>query len=247
MPSGVKIHTKLWLLFFLVTNILVGLAFTLTLYFPVYFLAKIFPRLHKVHEQVLYIGIRFLMAIQPWYKAQVRIQVPKTGGRGVLLVSNHRSHLDVFVLLSRVAGIRVLAKSTLFKIPFLALMMRATRQIGVERGRLDAWVKAMDEVKKRLRAGEVVHVFPEMTRCAYGFQGTQPFTLGPFLAALQEDAVVIPLVFRDTDRVWPRGQIGLTFRKPVQVRTLSPLQARDFTSADKMKSEVQQQIERALL
>ena len=246
MSLGVKILAKLWLLFFLVTIVVIGFTFSVPFFFPVLALSKVFPRLRGVPDRILYIGIYFLMWVQPWFNAEIAIELPKNHRQGVLLVSNHRSHLDVFVLLARITGIRVLAKSTLFKIPFLSLMMRATRQIGVERGHLSAWVKAMDEVKLRLRAGERVHVFPEMTRCTSGFQGVQSFTLGPFLAALQEDAVVIPLVFKDTDRVWPKGQVGLNWREPVQVRTLSHLRARDFASAELLKAEAHRQIEQAL-
>ena len=247
MAAGVKILTKLWLLFFLITIAVIGFSFTVPFYFPVMALSYVFPRLKGTPDRILYIGIYFLMWVQPWFAGEIDIQLPKDHTGGVLIVSNHRSHLDVFILLSRIAGIRVLAKSTLFKIPFLSLMMRASRQIRVERGRLDAWVKAMDEVKLRLRAGEVVHIFPEMTRCPPGFKGVGQFTAGPFLAALQEGAVVIPLVFKDTDGVWPKGQIGLNFRKPVHVRSLAHLKARDFTSADGLKSEAYRQIAEALL
>jgi 1-acyl-sn-glycerol-3-phosphate acyltransferase len=247
MRVAVKILAKLWLLFFLITIAVIGFAFCAFLFFPLLALAKIFPRwLKRAPDRVIYVGIYFLMWVQPWFKSEVAIQLPEVNSGGVLLVSNHRSHLDVFILLSRIQGIRILAKSTLFKIPFLALMMRATRQIRIERGRFDAWVKAMDEVKARLREGERVHVFPEMTRCTPNFQGLQSFTAGPFLAALQEDATVIPLVIKNTDRVWPKGQAGLNFRKPVEVRTLSPLRARDFSSADLLKGEVTRQIEQAL-
>ncbi len=246
MKPGVKILTKLWLIFFLISIAGIG-GICLMFYFPVYWLTKPFSRWNGAHDRVLRIGVGVLMRAQPWFAGEVQIELPETQGRGILLISNHRSHLDVFILLSRISGIRILAKKSLFKIPFLSLMMRTSRQIGVERGRLDAWVLAMVEVRQRLRQGERVHVFPEMTRCAPGFKGLQPFTAGPFLAALQEDAVVIPLVFKDTDCVWPKGQHGINFRRPVQVRTLSPVRARDFASVDLLRGEVQKQIEQALL
>lgn len=246
MSFGVKILRKLWLLFFVISIVVIGFAFSATLYFPIMGLSRWFPRLRGIPEEVLYIGIYFLMWVQPWFNAEVEIELPKNHSGGVLLVSNHRSHLDVFILLSRIAGIRVLAKSTLFKIPFLSLMMRASRQIGVERGRFDAWIRAMGEVKARLQLGERVHVFPEMTRCPPGFQGLQPFTAGPFLAALQEDAMVIPIVFKNTDGVWPRGQVGLNFRAPVSVKSLEPLRAREFANAEALRFETVRRIEQAL-
>lgn len=246
MGVGVKILAKLWLLFFLITIAVIGFAFAVPFFFPCMALSKVFPALKRGPDRILYVGIYFLMWVQPWFKADLDIELPKNHKGGVLLVSNHRSHLDVFILLSRIQGIRILARSNLFKIPFLGLMMRATRQISVERGRFDAWVKAMDTVKARLAAGERVHIFPEMTRCSPGFGGVQTFTAGPFLAALQEDAVVLPLVFKNTDGVWPKGKAGLNFRRRVKVQTLQPLKARDFASADLLKSAVHSQIAQAL-
>jgi len=247
MPIGVKILSKLWLIFFLVSIAVVGFSVNAFVYFPLKALSVLFPRLKPIPDKTLSRGIYFLMWVQPWFNAEIDIELPENRSQGVLLVSNHRSHLDVFILLSRIAGIRVLAKSTLFKIPFLALMMRSTRQIRIERGRFDAWVKAMDEVKARLKEGERVHIFPEMTRCSPGFRGLHEFRAAPFLAAMQEDAVVIPVVFKNTDGAWPKGQHGLNFGAPVMVKTLKPLRAKEFASADLLKSEARRQIEEALL
>ena len=143
-------------------------------------------------------------------------------------------------------GIRVLAKSALFRIPFLALMMRTSRQIRVDHADLGAWVRAMDEVAARLGRGETVHIFPEMTRCPRGFVGVRPFALAPFLAALKEGAMVLPIVIKGTDEVWPKGRFELNFRMPVHVRTLSPLHPADFASAKELMTAARQQIEVAL-
>lgn len=247
MAALVKIHAQIWMIFFLLTIGVIGLTFQVLAYFPMYMLSLAFPRLAGMQDRIMRDGIWILMHVQPWFKGDIHIQMPDAAGRGVLLVSNHRSHLDVFILLSRISGIRILAKSTLLRIPGLSIMMRTSRQIGVERGRLDAWMRAMAEVKNRLRLGERVHVFPEMTRCPRGFQGVQPFTAGPFLAAMQEKAWVVPIVFRGTDDVWPRGFMGLNFRKPVSVQSLPPINTADFLSVDHLRSEVHKRIEAALL
>jgi 1-acyl-sn-glycerol-3-phosphate acyltransferase len=244
MPRRVKILTKLWLFYFLCTIVVIGSVFTLPLYFPLMALGLLVPAVSGWPDRIMSTGVTFLMSVQPWLKARVRLSLPDT--KGVLLVSNHRSHLDVFFLLAGVTGVRILARSNLFKIPGLGFMMRASRQIGVERGRIDAWVQAMKAVAERLRAGETVHIFPEMTRCPQGFQSVQPFTAGPFLVAIQEDATIVPVVFKNTDGVWPKGEVGLHFRRPVEVTSLEPLRARDFANADALKAEVWRRIEEAL-
>src|SRR5260370_1171513 len=120
MSNGVKILSKLWLLFFLITIAVIGFAFNAALFFPILALSKVFPALKPVPDKIIHTGIYFLMLVQPWFNSEIEIELPKNHTGGVLLISNHRSHLDVFILLSRIEGICVLAKSTLFKIPFLA-------------------------------------------------------------------------------------------------------------------------------
>ena len=61
------------------------------------------------------------------------------------------------------------------------------------------------------------------------------------------DAVVVPLVFRNTDGVWPKGEVGLHFREPVEVVSLTPMRARDFATAESLKTEVWKRIDQALV
>ncbi|MGE4130734.1 MAG: lysophospholipid acyltransferase family protein [Bdellovibrionales bacterium] len=245
MPFRVKILGRIWLGYFLLTIAVVGFSFATVLFFPVRLLSRFLPGLEKWPDHILQMGIRLLLLLQPWLKARVALDLPENE-HGVLLVSNHRSHLDVFILLSRVPGIRIMARKNLFRIPFLSLMMKATRQIGVERGSLEAWSQAMETLRERLTKGERVHVFPELTRCEPGFAGVRNFASGPFLAAIQKDSTVLPIVIKNTDAVWPKGQVGLHFRPSVEVISLAPIRARDFSSADILRREVHSRIAEAL-
>jgi 1-acyl-sn-glycerol-3-phosphate acyltransferase len=231
------------------TIAIVGFLLAYLLCIPFYLLGRLFRPFEKAGDVIMQKGIAFLMLIQPWYKANVKISLPShKNTQGILLVSNHRSTLDVFILLSQVQGIRIMAKSTLFKIPFLNLVMWASRQISVPRGRLDAFFKAMENIRARLRQGEVVHVFPEMTRCQQGFQGLQSFSAAPFSSALQEKSMVLPIVFMGTDDAWPKGFFGLFFRRPITVTSLQPIDLKQvhFASAEQLKNEVHQRIAAAL-
>jgi 1-acyl-sn-glycerol-3-phosphate acyltransferase len=242
--------SKLWLLYFIFMIGLVGACTAYLLCVPLYLLGRWFPRCLLIADRTLQRGVFILMSLQPWLKADVNIDVvaplSATVHTGRLLVSNHRSHLDAFLLLSRVSGIRIMAKSAIFSVPFLGLIMRLSRQIPVERGRVDAFFAAMDVVRARLRAGQTVHIFPEMTRCAPGYQGTLGFSSAPFLAALQENVPVIPIAFRGTDSAWPRGTFGLSFRQPIEARALEPILPGQFTTADALRTEAKRRIDEAL-
>ena len=233
--------SRLCLLYFMITICLLGSVILTGLYFPIMALSLIFPSLRSRCDEVLVRAIHFLLKIQIWLNAQVNLEFLKapTCGRGRLLISNHRSHLDVFLLIGNIQGIRILAKNSLFSFPFLGLMMKTSRQISVNRGSLDSFLKALDQVRLGVRAGDTVHVFPEMTRCVPGFQGTLNFSKAPFHIAIQEKVPIYPIVFVDTDRAWPKSYLGLLFRKPLQMKVLAPIDSTQFQSADVLCKEVQ--------
>lgn len=253
--SKVKIDAKFrvgWLLYLLLTIGTIGLCVA-----PFYLPSKILSRLglpgirRATHfsDKALSSAIALLMRVQPWHTAKVSIQKPllkKHGEVGVLFVSNHRSHLDAFILLAHLPGVQILAKRSLFFIPFLNLFMWAGRQIAVARGDVSGFLAAMEEVGRRLADGATVHVFPEMTRCDFGFEGTNSFSLAPFHAAKKAGALVVPVVFRNTDLSWTRAHWGIRRSEGVEARSLSPLRASDFESAQSLREEVRRSIVEAL-
>ncbi len=91
-------------------------------------------------------------------------KLPPTGG--CVVVVNHMSHLDPLTTAHFVYDHgrlpRYLAKSALFKVTFVGMMLRATGQIPVERLTADA-VGAYDAAVAAVRAGECLVVYPEGT------------------------------------------------------------------------------------
>jgi 1-acyl-sn-glycerol-3-phosphate acyltransferase len=90
--------------------------------------------------------------------------IPRTGP--VIIVANHISHADPFVLAHYVydAGRwpQYLAKASLFALPVVGSLLRVIRQIPVSRGTVDA-TKALDAATSAIRAGTCVLIYPEGT------------------------------------------------------------------------------------
>lgn len=84
----------------------------------------------------------------------------------VIIVANHISHADPFVLARYVydAGRwpQYLAKSSLFRLPVVGPILGWVRQIPVERGTLDAR-KALDSAVAAIEEGDCVLIYPEGT------------------------------------------------------------------------------------
>ena len=111
----------------------------------------LFRGLWRAGGRVLTVGVTLLLKIQPWFKADIQISVPRPSANrsGFITISNHRSHLDMFILLSKIPNLRAITKKALYAVPFLSLMLRVFRMIPVKRGDLDSYLHAMEVAKRR--------------------------------------------------------------------------------------------------
>jgi 1-acyl-sn-glycerol-3-phosphate acyltransferase len=241
LPSGgARIAGFGWFLYLVFTSLLFGFAMGLSVYWLALLISLGFPRFRRVSDAILRRTISFLMGSQPWLQFEyrefmesytsLRKRFPADGKTGILLISNHRSHLDTFLLLSRVPGIRVLAKRGLFAVPLLGMVMWTSRQIPVRRKDLKSFVHAMEEIGERLAAGEVVYVFPEMTRASPEFPGVAAFNPAPFLTAIKAGVPILPFAIRGTGETWPKG--SFSFRRGFSV-DLVPLPVIEAEAAKK--------------
>jgi 1-acyl-sn-glycerol-3-phosphate acyltransferase len=90
--------------------------------------------------------------------------LPQTGP--VIVVANHMSHADPFVLAHYIYDAGrwpgYLAKESVFRLPVVGGILRKVGQIPVRRGTVDA-AKALDAAIAALRQGEAVLIYPEGT------------------------------------------------------------------------------------
>ncbi len=83
-------------------------------------------------------------------------------GRGVLMVANHTSYLDIIVL-GGTARVSFVAKSEVEGWFFFGLMARLYETVFVERSRRTQTGAARDQLRERLQAGDALVLFPEGT------------------------------------------------------------------------------------
>jgi 1-acyl-sn-glycerol-3-phosphate acyltransferase len=90
--------------------------------------------------------------------------IPASGP--VIVVANHMSHADPFVLAHYIFDAGrwpvFLAKASVFKIPVLGRWLAAVEQTPVQRGTVDA-VRALDAAVAAVNAGKCVLIYPEGT------------------------------------------------------------------------------------
>jgi 1-acyl-sn-glycerol-3-phosphate acyltransferase len=110
------------------------------------------------------------------------------GGR--LIVANHRSAIDVAVLL-RIFGGHMVSRADLSTWPLLGKSARSVGTIFVDRASTASGAGAIREMRRLLAQGQRVILFPEGTT----FEGdvVRPFQGGAFIAALRTNASIVPV------------------------------------------------------
>jgi 1-acyl-sn-glycerol-3-phosphate acyltransferase len=123
--------------------------------------------------------------------------VGRTAGRGVLVVANHVSWLDVVLLLAWRPG-RIVAKQEVLDYPVLGTMAARAGTIGIERDRLSELPSVVAAAAEALRAGDTVVVFPEATTWCGRVLGE--FRPAFFQAAIDAGAAIRPVAVRYVQR-----------------------------------------------
>lgn len=143
------------------------------------------------------------------YRARGVDRLPNEGP--ALLLSNHQSFLDPLLIgLPLRRPISFLARDSLFRIPVIGSILRATYVVPLNREGASAG--GLRETIRRLEQGFLVGVFPEGTRS----RGNQLGAIKPGFAALvrRSDAPLFPVGVAGADRALGRGS---WFLKPCRV------------------------------
>ena len=110
--------------------------------------------------------------------------------RGRLVVSNHRSTIDVGVLLQLFGG-HMVSRGDLSGWPLLGPAARIVGTVFVDRKDAASGAGAIREIRHLLDAGQTVIIFPEGT--TFAGDEVRPFHPGAFVAARGVGADIVPL------------------------------------------------------
>lgn len=148
---------------------------------------------------------RIILAIS-LVRVHVRGREKLEPGRHYVYVANHQSYMDIPILFACLpVGFCILAKASLFPIPFLGWYLRRTGHLPISFGRKGVYAEARQllQAVRSLRQGRPLVVFPEGGRSASG--RPEDFRTGIFWAAVKVGAPVVPLTIAGTSRVLTRG------------------------------------------
>jgi len=151
-----------------------------------------------------------------------------TRDRSYLFVSNHQSIYDIPVLFWFVPfQLRILAKDSLGRFPFLGWHLARTGHLLVQRQNPGASV--FKKVSALMAAGDSLIVFPEGTRSEDGSLGR--FRGGIFLLAIEAGLPIVPLAIDRTRFVMRKGRLA-TCPGAVTLDVLDPIDTASLTKED---------------
>lgn len=185
--------------------------------------------------------------LNPMWRFRVTGALPPTRPLGMVVISNHRSQADVFLISHLPWEMKWLSKAAVFKIPFVGWSMRLAGDIPVHRGLRDSAQTAMARCAQYLRRGVPVMIFPEGTRSKV--PEMLPFKDGAFRLAIENQAPILPVAVVGTGTALPkhdwrfgRASAWVTVGDPIPTRgmTLDDVEALKTTA----RAEIEALIER---
>ena len=128
-----------------------------------------------------------------------RRHIPSEGG--VLVVSNHQSHLDPpLVGIGCPRLMNYLARDSLFRFAPFGRFIHSINAIPIDREGIG--LAGIKEALKRLKRGEMVLIFPEGTRSSDG--EIAPFRPGFTTLAVRSKAAILPVAVDGAFQAFPR-------------------------------------------
>jgi 1-acyl-sn-glycerol-3-phosphate acyltransferase len=156
----------------------------------------------------------------------VQIRDPR---RPYVVVSNHESLADVFLIGLLPWEMKWLSKESLFHLPVMGWLMRLAGDVSVRRNDPASRAAALAELRDRLQKRVSVMIFPEGTRSPT--DELLPFHDGAFRLAIEAGVPVLPLALAGTRAAISKGSL-LLGRAHAEVRVLEPVATAGLTIAD---------------
>ncbi|NNC20408.1 1-acyl-sn-glycerol-3-phosphate acyltransferase [Corallococcus exiguus] len=180
--------------------------------------------------------------LTPFWRFGVHGNVPDRVAPNTVVVSNHESNADCFLISFLPWEMKWLGKRSLFKVPVVGWMMSLAGDVSVERGDRDSATGAMARCKEWMLKGMPVMIFPEGTRSKT--DELLPFKDGAFRLAIEMQADVLPLAVSGTRLALPKHSWRFaTSRGLVTVGTPISTKGMTMDDVESLKNQARAQIE----
>lgn len=144
--------------------------------------------------------------------------------------ANHLSYMDTPVLFAKLPfQFRILAKSGLWKVPFIGWHLHRSGQVPVDQSSARSSIMSLNGGVAALKAGLPLVIFPEGGRSASGV--TQAFLSGAAFMAIRAQVPLVPVTLVGTYQLLPIHSYHLRPR-PLAVIIGEPISTLGLTTRD---------------
>lgn len=161
-----------------------------------------------------------------FHTSGVKIDNPR---RPYVVVANHESFADLFLISHLPWEMKWLSKEDFFKYPLVGWLMRMAGDIKLIRGDKQSIVSAMRGARDRLDRKLSVMLFPEGTRTMDGEIGK--FKDGAFRLALETGHPILPLAVAGSREAIQKGDWRFNVTT-AEVRVLPPIETAGMSTDD---------------
>jgi 1-acyl-sn-glycerol-3-phosphate acyltransferase len=169
------------------------------------------------------------VALTRLWRFETEGEPPEGPRRPYVVVSNHESYADIFLMSHFPWEMKWLSKHTIFQIPVMGWMMRMALDVPVHRGKRESALNAIAECRDRLARRVSVMIFPEGTRSRT--EDLLPFKDGAFHLAIQARVPILPVALAGTRDCMAKGSFAFR-RAHARARVLAPIDTDGLTLAD---------------
>jgi 1-acyl-sn-glycerol-3-phosphate acyltransferase len=166
----------------------------------------------------------------PFWKLHLEGRKKIPWNRPVVLVSNHRSLIDILALYKLRRPFKWTSKSENFKLPFIGMVLSLTNSIRINRESLRSGAQFLSQAEEEMKKGSSILLFPEGTRSKT--TEMRPFKEGAFLLAKRSGSGIIPIVHTGSEKTFNRGSWVLKGKAPIFIRVLDEIPAAEVEQAD---------------
>ena len=165
--------------------------------------------------------------------------------RSYVFAANHQSIYDIpIVFTSLPFQLRIVAKASLGRVPFLGWHLSRTGHLLVDRQRPGAGV--VSKMAKLVSVRHSLIVFPEGTRSTDGTVAR--FKRGPFILALEAGVPIVPVSIAGSRQVMTKGQlmvcpgdVSMTIHPPIETRDVPRDAVREL--ADRVREVIRRGVD----
>jgi 1-acyl-sn-glycerol-3-phosphate acyltransferase len=173
------------------------------------------------------VGVSALRLNPLWrFTARGRLADPR---RPYVVVANHESYADIFLISTFPWEMKWLSKDTMFRIPLMGWMMSMAGDIKLVRGDRDSAAGAIRACRDRLAKKVSVMIFPEGTRSRGGEM--LPFKDGAFRLAIEAQVPILPIAVAGTRNAMAKGTFRFLRARAI-AQLLEPIDTTGMTFDD---------------